>query len=750
MKNLTALLLALLLLGVMAAPAAGEGYTLSTIWGPEGSDNGQFVLPKAIALDCNGNVYVADTFNHRIQKFDNDGTFLTTWGSEGFGDGQFNWPEGIATDHYGNVFVTDTNNNRIQKFNSTGHFITKWGSIGRDDGQFMEPWGIAVDGDGNVYVADTANHRIQKFSNNGIFITKWGSWGDGSRQFNYPSRIAVDDYGYVYVSDRENHRIQKFSNIGTFVTQWGLHGSGKGQFNRPEGIAVDGEGHVYVADSDNHRVQKFTSTGEFVATWGSSGSGGLQFRFPAGITVDSYGNVYVVDTNNHRIQKFNKTSEKLHATIPSTPITTEPTISIIVESLEEPMDPQFLEKTMDVEPHKKPVGTDLSRQYITLILISGFIFAGLILYHRKNISNDTTRIGRSIAPGQFPPELSDKYSGITLIGKGGFGRVFKATRKDGTTVAVKIPLSIDAATGKSFIAELQSWTRLSHPNIVRLYDYNIMPIPYFEMEYCDGALADVEKPLKPREAAWLIFSICEGLKVAHALRIIHRDLKPHNILMKSGVPKVSDWGLAKVMSESTTTTTTSFTTFYAAPEQFANSKKDERTDIWQIGVILYELVTGVLPFKGGSIVEIMSSITTKNPTPPGEIVADADPVEDIILKCLEKEPANRYQSVLKLQQELARYLQMNYTEELKKSVTAGNTRQASYYCGELVLTALHTGDLKSAYKYLQDLLVYAQGETKQELKSLADTMQFMVENEMEVSEDILMKADLLVHRMKVG
>jgi len=105
---------------------------------------------------------------------------------------------------------------------------------------------------------------------------------------------------------------------------------------------------------------------------------------------------------------------------------------------------------------------------------------------------------------------------------------------------------------------------------------------------------------------------------------------------------------------------------------------------------------------------------------------------------------------LKLKKELARYLEMNYTEELKKSVTAGNARQATYYCCELVLTALHTGDLKSAYKYLQDLLVYAKGDVKDDVQSLADTMQFMVENQMEVSEDILMKADLLVHRMRVG
>ena len=182
---------------------------------------------------------------------------------------------------------------------------------------------------------------------------------------------------------------------------------------------------------------------------------------------------------------------------------------------------------------------------------------------------------------------------------------------------------MDAMTGKSFIAEMQNWTKLSHPNIVRLYDFNIMPVPYFEEELCDSALSDQEKPLESEEAAWILFNICEGLKFAHTHKIIHRDLKPQNILLKNGVPKISDWGLSRIISESTTTTATSFTPHYAAPEQINNRVKDERTDIWQLGVILYELVTGVLPFQGDSMVEIGMNIATKDPQRPGEIIPGA-------------------------------------------------------------------------------------------------------------------------------
>ena len=109
---------------------------------------------------------------------------ITKWGSYGSGDGQFNAPSGVAVDSSGNVYVADTDNHRIQKFNSSGGFITKWGSSGSGDGQFNYPYGVAVDSSGNVYVADTSNDRIQKFNSTGGFITKWGSYGSGDGQFN--------------------------------------------------------------------------------------------------------------------------------------------------------------------------------------------------------------------------------------------------------------------------------------------------------------------------------------------------------------------------------------------------------------------------------------------------------------------------------------------------------------------------------------------------------------------------------------
>ena len=177
---------------------------------------------------------------------------ITKWGVTGNADGQFNNPTGIAVDNSGNIYVADSNNNRIQKFNSNGTFITKWGIPN------IYPEGIAIDSMGNIYITDTANHNVQKFNSNGTFIKKWGMQGTQYGQFLYPTGIAVDTTNNIYVADANNFRIQKFNSDGTFITKWGSSGSGDGQFNNPSGIAVDTAGNVYVADSNNNRIQKFS------------------------------------------------------------------------------------------------------------------------------------------------------------------------------------------------------------------------------------------------------------------------------------------------------------------------------------------------------------------------------------------------------------------------------------------------------------------------------------------------------------
>lgn len=309
-----ALLASTLAVAAATDPAAADPPPFLAAWGTQGSANGQFNHPVGVVADGAGNVYVADSGNHRIQKFSSSGAFIAQWGSEGTGNGQFDHPGGLAVDGAGNVYVADRGNHRIQKFSSSGAFIAKWGTEGSGNGQFSYPSDVAVDSTGNVYVSDQLNDRVQKFTSTGSFITKWGSRGTGNGEFDSPTGVAVDAGGHVYVADSGiggdgdnglgNHRIQKFTSTGAFIRKWGGRGSGNGQFEFPSDVTVDASGNVYVSDNANDRVQKFTSTGAFVSTWGTFGSGNGQFDFPSGVAVDAHGDIYVSDFYNHRIQKF--------------------------------------------------------------------------------------------------------------------------------------------------------------------------------------------------------------------------------------------------------------------------------------------------------------------------------------------------------------------------------------------------------------------------------------------------------------
>ena len=304
-----------------------ENYELVLKWGSGGDGSGQFYSPTDVTVDSTGNVYVADSDNHRIQKFTSNGVFIGMWGSYGQGPGQFSGLYQMAVDSEGNIYTTEYYNNRVQKFAPTGAFLTSWGGpIGSGNGQFNSPYGIAVDSQGNVYVADSENHRIQKFSNQGSFITKWGSYGTGDGEFDAPSGVAVDRDGYVYVTDWGNHRVQKFTSTGGFVDRWGRWGTGDGEFSMPEDIAVDSAGNVYVSERGSCRIQKFNSTKAFLAKWGSCGSGDGQFGFaPFGIAVDVTGYVYAADDANNRVQKFWKVGQPTPTPTPT--VTNTPTVT---------------------------------------------------------------------------------------------------------------------------------------------------------------------------------------------------------------------------------------------------------------------------------------------------------------------------------------------------------------------------------------------------------------------------------------
>ncbi|MDD4106803.1 MAG: SMP-30/gluconolactonase/LRE family protein [Candidatus Shapirobacteria bacterium] len=259
---------------------------------------------RGIAVDLQGNVYVADSGNHRIQKYDPETTNWTAMGSQGSAIGQFNEPHGISLDTYGNVYVTDSGNHRIQKYDIGTTTWIEMGGEGSDIGQFYYPIDLSIDNNGNIYVTDSDNSRIQKYDIGTTAWTTMGSYGSEVGQFKWPTGIVIDNNSNIYIVDTENHRIQKY-DIGT--TTWsviGSVGSEVGQFNYPNGITIDSIGNIFVADTANHRIQKYDIGTSTWTTMGSEGSGVGEFNNPKGIDTDNLGNIYVADTANHRIQKY--------------------------------------------------------------------------------------------------------------------------------------------------------------------------------------------------------------------------------------------------------------------------------------------------------------------------------------------------------------------------------------------------------------------------------------------------------------
>jgi sugar lactone lactonase YvrE len=308
-------------LGVVTTLAGQAGVTGAT----NGSGlTASFNFPHGIAADSSGNVYVADTNNSLIRKITSGGDVSTLAGSgtQGLNDGtgttaSFDLPKGIAADAFGNVFVADTTDNRIRKIDSGGAVTTlsivmNW------------PTGIAVDSSENVY--DSESYAIRKITSGGAMVILAGSGNQGSSDgtgiaasFDYPQGVAVDTSGNVYVADTKNNLIRKITPDGTVTTLAGSgssgHANGTGSsssFNGPEGVAVDSSGNVYVADTGNEIIRKITSGGIVTVLAGqvgiigtANGTGSAaKFKFPEGIAVDSADNVYVADYGNQLIRKI--------------------------------------------------------------------------------------------------------------------------------------------------------------------------------------------------------------------------------------------------------------------------------------------------------------------------------------------------------------------------------------------------------------------------------------------------------------
>jgi serine/threonine-protein kinase len=284
-------------------------------------------------------------------------------------------------------------------------------------------------------------------------------------------------------------------------------------------------------------------------------------------------------------------------------------------------------------------------------------------------------ISESAAPAAIPPPEAPAVPGyeiLDLLGRGGMGVVYKARQKSlNRPVALKMILTGLHAVPEElarFRIEAEAMALLQHPNIVQIYEVGELPdhSPYFALEYVEGGSLSQHlggKPMLPRQAAAMAERLARVMHIVHCHGIIHRDLKPGNVLLTAdGQPKITDFGLAKqVAADSSQTRTGALmgSPSYIAPEQASGKTRQitPATDVYALGAVLYEMLTGRPPFHGASALDTVLQVLEQPPERPRAINRTIDAsLEAICLKCLEKAPQDRYPSAEALAEDLAAYL----------------------------------------------------------------------------------------------
>ena len=275
-----------------------------------------FSAPRDIATAPDGSLFVADSRNHRIVHLDAQGLFLNAWG--GYGNvldgevpgGLFNEPWGLAVGPDGLVYVADTWNHRIQVFTQEGEFLRMWNSfevVGTMDG-FWGPRGITVDKDNRVFVTDTGKQRVVIFDSMGNYLTQFGGLGLDAGKLDEPVGIDIADDGRVYIADTWNYRVQVFAPDASglqyqSVNMWDVDAWSSDTLDNKPFLALDESGNVYLTDPDQGRVIVFDSEGQFIRVWGGFDNT-YTMNVISGVTIGDDGSVWVSDALSNVLLKF--------------------------------------------------------------------------------------------------------------------------------------------------------------------------------------------------------------------------------------------------------------------------------------------------------------------------------------------------------------------------------------------------------------------------------------------------------------
>ena len=284
-----------------------------------GAAANQLASPSGVFVDDNGNVFVADRFNHRVQRFTATSTIgVTVAGGAGSGSNanQLNTPTSVFVDRAGNLYVSESGNNRVTRWATgatTGIVVAGGNGNGIAANQLNGPHTVFVDNGQNVFVSDQYNNRVQRWAagaTSGVTVAGGNGSGAAANQLNLPQGIYVDNDNNLYIADQGNNRIQKWNvNAITGSTVAGGNGSGAAanQLSFPIGVFVDNSNNVFVTDYFNARVQKWAagfSSGTTVAGGNGSGAAANQLSGPIAVTIGRDGAMYVVEDFNNRVQKF--------------------------------------------------------------------------------------------------------------------------------------------------------------------------------------------------------------------------------------------------------------------------------------------------------------------------------------------------------------------------------------------------------------------------------------------------------------